>query len=234
MKKRTLVLLLCLALASVLAVDETLAQQASGLFRSLTHWLGDTLGIPQASPAELRVELESTSQGVLTPSHYPQDDFDWAQVGSGTALKTTWAHNAATEGAYVRICIAVKEVDVLHVRQEGDVSAYRTHVRKNVDVGGEKFTLYTYDYTAELLPGKTTPVITHRAALAKETTNAHIQQLGDDFVMAQSFAIQASAFKHLDDAGNPIPEDDQTTPPMRPETALDGALGPIADFNPFN
>lgn len=234
MKKRTLVLLLCLALVTLVAVDESFASQARGVFNSLTQWLGETLGLPQSKPEALSVQLESTSTGVLTPSNYPQDEFDWACATTGTALKSTWAENTAREGAYVRICIAVKEVEVLHLRQEGDDSAYRTCVRQHVDIGGEKFTIYTYDYRAELLPGEKTPVILHRAALAKETTNAHIQQLGDDFVMAQSFAIQASAFKQLDEQGNAIPKEDVTTPPMKPETALDMALGSMETFNPFN
>lgn len=234
MKKRTIVLLLCLALVTIVAVDDTFASQARGVFKSLTEWLGETLGLPKSQPDALEVSLQSTSTGVLTPSNYPQDEFDWAYAATGTAVKTTWAENTAREGAYVRICIAVKEVDVLHVRPEGDDSAYLTYVREHVDIGGEKFTLYTYDYRTELLPGQTTPEILHRAALAKETTNAHIQQLGNDFVQAQSFAIQASAFQMLDESGNQIAESDTSTSPMKPETALNMALGSIETFNPFN
>ncbi len=231
MKKRTLVLLLCLAMVSILAVDGTFAQQASGLFKSLTGWLGDTLGIPSADPAQLDVEIITGTSGILTPAHY-EGAFTWQKAGNAVVHKNTCVKNVQTETAFVRLCIAVKTADCLQMQLQS-VPADYAMATQSIRIAGEPFTLYTFDYTKALAMNEETPQILMDFALVKETTNEDLAALGNDFVQIQSYAVQASAFQQLDEYGNKIPENDTDTPSMSPGTALNSALGPIDRFNPF-
>ena len=47
-------------------------------------------------------------------------------------------------------------------------------------------------------------------------------------------AEQAKVLAKLDEQGKQIPDGDTTTPPMKPETALNSALGDRTTVNPFN
>lgn len=230
MKKRTLVLLLCMALAALVAVNDTLATEVVGVFNKLTNLLGDVLGNPTADPAALDVQIISNTDGVLSSAHY-EGGFAWEKVTP--VHKTTCVQNMQAEAAYVRICIAVKKADCLKYRLAGVPTGY-IKAEKQIAIGGEDFMLYTFDYNQQLKRGSRTPVITMDFALTKETTNEHVAALGTDFVQIKSFAIQASAFARLDENGNQIAKDDKTTQPMKPETALQYALGDIKAFNPFN
>lgn len=225
MKKKGLVLLVCLALVAIVGINDTMANSVQGWFKDLSAWLGDALGKPDANPQALNVELVSSTDGVLMPSHY-EDAFAWEKVMPVT--KTTYAHNIAEEAAFVRICISVKEDAVLKYRPP----VGQGYVTAAIPQSG--YTLYTFDYAATLAAGAKTPDITMQVALAKETNNDDLARIGTDFIKVSSFAIQASAFARLDENGSKIPDDDTTTPPMKPETALKNALGDMATFNPFN
>ena len=224
MKRKGLVLLLCLAMVLLLGVNNTLANSVQGWFKDLSTWLGDVLGKPDANPQELQVELISTTDGMLMPSHYPAE-FDWSLAKAVT--KTTYVENVAKEAAFVRICIAANTDKVLKYTPPTGSGYVMVTIPQN------GYTLYTFDYLAELPAGAKTPEITMKVALTKETDNADLARIGTDFVKVSSFAIQASAFAKLDEQGNKIPDDDAMTPPMKPETALKYALGDMATFNPF-
>ena len=231
MKKRTLALLLCIALVTLVAVNDTLAAEVVGAFNKLTDLLGDVLGNPSADPAALDVQIVSSTDGVLTPAHYA-DAFAWEKVTP--VQKTTCVQNVQSEAAFVRICIAVKQAECLKFRLAEVPEGYAVAQEKTITIGGKAFTLYTFDYQQKLAQNSSTPVITMDFALTKETTNEHLAALGTDFVQVRSFAIQASAFAKLDEAGNQIAKDDTTTQPMKPEIALQHALGDMESFNPFN
>lgn len=224
MKKKGLVLLVCLALVAIVGVNDTMANSVQGWFKDLSAWLGDALGKPAANPRALQVELVTSTDSVLIPSHYT-GDFAWEKVKPAT--KTTYAQNVADEAAFVRICIAVKEDAVLKYRPPVGLGYVTATIPQN------GYTLYTFDYADTLAAGAKTPDITMQVALAKETDNDDLARIGTDFIKVSSFAIQASAFAKLDENGEKIPDDDTTTPPMRPETALKNAVGPMESFNPF-
>ena len=223
MKKKGLVLLVCLALVAIVGVNDTMANSVQGWFKDLSAWLkGD--GFP-TTDTTLQVELVSAADGVLIPSHYA-DLFAWEKVNPVT--HTTYVKNVADEAAFVRICIAVKEDAVLKYQPPvGQGYVTRTIPQKG-------YTVYTFDYADKLASGAKTPDITMQVALTKETDNEDLARIGTDFIKVQSFAIQASAFAKLDEQGKQIPDGDTTTPPMKPETALNSALGDRATFNPFN
>lgn len=223
MKKKGLVLLVCLALVAIVGVNDTMANSVQGWFKDLSAWLkGD--GLPTTG-ATLQVELVSAADGVLIPSHY-EDPFAWEKVNPVT--HTTYVQNVADEAAFVRICIAVKEDAVLKYQPPvGQGYVTRTIPQKG-------YTVYTFDYADTLAAGAKTPDITMQVALTKETDNEDLARIGTDFIKVQSFAIQASAFAKLDEQGKQIPDGDTTTLPMKPETALNSALGDRATFNPFN
>ena len=222
MKKKGLVLLLCLALVALVGINDTVATTVQGWFKDLTALLqGD--GNPTTA-ATLDVELVSSTDGMLIPSHYDAP-FAWEKVKPVT--KTTYAENVAQEAAFVRVSIWVKTDAVLKYTPptgNGFVTA---------TIAADGYTVYNFDYTGSLARGAQTPAITMQVALTKETNNDDLARLGTDFVKVQSFAIQASAFAKLDEQGSKIPDDDTTTPPMKPETALKNALGDVGTFNPF-
>lgn len=223
MKKRALVLLVCVALAALVAVNDTLATAVQG-------WFNTVFGNAPTTGDALDVEIVSSTTGVLTPAHYA-DGFAWSKVTP--VQKTTCVRNVQEEAAFVRICIAVKQADCLKARLPAVPEGY-INAEKQIAIGGAAFTLYTFDYQQQLTQGSSSPAITMDFALTKETTNEHLAALGTDFVQVKSFAIQASAFAKLDENGNQIANDDTTTQPMKPETALQHALGDINTFNPFN
>ena len=225
MKKKGLVLLVCLALVAIVGVNDTMANSVQGWFKDLSAWLGDALGKPDVNPQSLDVELVSAADGVLIPSHY-EDTFAWEKVNSVT--HTTYVQNVADEAAFVRICIAVKEDAVLKYQPP----VGQGYVTRTISQKG--YTVYTFDYADKLASGAKTPDITMQVALTKETDNEDLARIGTDFIKVQSFAIQASAFAKLDEQGKQIPDGDTTTPSMKPETALNSALGDRATFNPFN
>ena len=222
MKKKGLVLLLCLALVALVGVNDTVATTVQGWFKDLTALLQGN-GKPTTG-ATLDVELVSSTDGMLIPSHY-DGPFAWEKVKPVT--KTTYAENVAAEAAFVRVSIWVKTDAVLkYTPPTGSDFVTAT-------IAADGYTVYHFDYTGTLARGAKTPAITMQVALTKETDNNDLARLGTDFVKVQSFAIQASAFAKLDEQGNKIPDDDTTTPPMKPETALKTALGDAATFNPF-
>lgn len=230
MKKKGLVLLVCLALVAIVGVNDTMANSVQGWFKDLSAWLGDALGKPDVNPQSLDVELVSAADGVLIPSHYA-DPFAWEKVNPVT--HTTYVQNVAdeaafVEAAFVRICIAVKEDSVLKYQPP----VGQGYVTRTISQKG--YTVYTFDYADTLAAGAKTPDITMQVALTKETDNEALARIGTDFIKVQSFAIQASAFAKLDEQGKQIPDGDTTTPSMKPETALNSALGDRATFNPFN
>lgn len=225
MNKKGLVLLLCLALVALVAVNDTLAAKVGNVFRNIYDALGNLIDTPQPTNGTLNVDIVSTTDAVLIPSHY-EDPFAWEKVNPVT--KTTYAQNTAEETAFVRICIAVKTDDVLRYQPPVGLG----YVTATIPQKG--YTVYTFDYTGTLEKGAKTPEITMQVALTKETNNDDLARLGNDFIKVQSFAIQASAFANLDENGNRIPDNDNTTKPMKPETALNNALGDRASFNPFN
>ena len=225
MKKKGLVLLVCLALVAIVGVNDTMANSVQGWFKDLSAWLGDALGKPDVNPQSLDVELVSAADGVLIPSYY-EEPFAWEKVNPVT--HTTYVQNVADEAAFVRICIAVKEDAVLkHQPPVGQGYVARTIPQKG-------YIVYTFDYADKLASGTKTPDITMQVALTKETDNEDLARIGTDFIKVQSFAIQASAFAKLDEQGKQIPDGDTTTPPMKPETALNSALGDRTTFSPFN
>ena len=225
MKKKGLVLLVCLALVAIVGVNDTMANSVQGWFKDLSTWLGGALGKPDVNPQSLDVELVSAANGVLIPSHYA-DPFDWEKVNPVT--HTTYVQNVADEAAFVRICIAVKEDAVLKYQ----LPVGQGYVTRTISQKG--YTVYTFDYADKLASGAKTPDITMQVALTKETDSEDLARIGTDFIKVQSFAIQASAFAKLDEQGKQIPDGDTTTPSMKPETALNSALGDRATFNPFN
>ena len=225
MKKKGLVLLVCLALVAIVGVNDTMANSVQGWFKDLSAWLGDALGKPDVNPQSLDVELVSAADGVLIPSHY-EDPFAWEKVNPVT--QTTYVQNVADEATFVRICIAVPEDAVLKY----PLPVGRGYVTATIPQEG--YTVYTFDYADTLAAGAKTPDITMQVALTKETDNEDLARIGTDFIKVQSFAIQASAFAKLDEQGKQIPDGDTTTPPMKPETALNSALGDRTTFSPFN
>ncbi len=224
MKKKGLVLLVCLALVAIVGVNDTMANSVQGWFKDLSAWLGDALGKPDVNPQSLDVELVSAADGVLIPSHYA-DPFAWEKVNPVT--HTTYVQNVADEAAFVRICIAVKEDAVLKYQ----LPVGRGYVTATIPQKG--YTVYTFDYANKLASSEKTPDITMQVALAKETDNDDLARIGTDFIKVSSFAIQASAFAKLDENGEKITEQSEDKTPMSPQTALNGALGDRASFNPF-
>lgn len=228
MKKRTLALLLCIALVTLVAVNDTLATTVQGWFNDLTQWLTDD-GRPTTGDA-LQVDVVSDSgKQILTPSHY---DGDFPGIDKVSAVtNTTYAKNTAGEDAFVRLCMFVKKDKVLK-HSDPVFSAADYVYYENDQLDG--YTLYVFDYKHTLGKQERTPEITIKVALTKETTNDDLQRLGMDFLKVQSFAIEADAFAQLNEKGEKITDQSADKTPMKPETALRYALDDIKSFNPFN
>ena len=236
MKKRTLALLLCIALVTLVAVNDTLATEVGNIFKTIVDSLGNVLDVPTADKTQLDVDLISTTDGVLIPAHY-DGDFSWDKVSGVVAHKYTSVQNTKAEAAYVRICIAVREADCLKFRlaavPEGN-DGYDFDPPQNITISGKAFTLYTFDYQQLLTQGSSTPVITVDFALIKDTDNDDLAALGTDFVQVKSFAIQADAFVQMDEQGKQLRDANNQPVLMSASDALEMALGSIATFNPFN
>ena len=219
MKKKSLILLLCLALVVTLAVNGTFAQELQNVVDSVVQYFRNVAGLePPTTSADFQVKLVSSSSGVLTPA--------------GSVDTEVCVQNAAKEDAYVRLCIAVKQSDKLTFQLANVDSAYSL-TTATVTIAKEAFTLYTLDYKTALAAGASTPKIKLTAALDSSTTNEDIEALGSDFLRMQTFAIQASAFMQLDENGNKITAESTDKTPMSPLTALQTAMGAASIFNPF-
>lgn len=228
MKKKGLILLVCLALVSTLAVNGTFATELGNIFKDLTEWLGENLGKPATDANTLDVKLVSESTGILAPSHYAEDIFSWDKA-SGIVEHETHVENLKDESAYVRICIAVRKMEgILYARVQlaEDFTAFPTKNQKLpiVTIQGKEFYLYTFDYNAAVTKEKPSSTIEMAFALDKNTTNEDIVDLGEDFIQVQSFAIQADVFKKTENG-----EEKQ----MSATEALTEALGSINEFNPY-
>ena len=232
MKKRTLALLLCIALVTLVAVNDTLATEVGNVFKNIVDSLGKVLDVPTADKTQLDVKLVSTTDGVLTPAHY-DGDFSWEKVSGAVAHKYTSVQNTEEKAAFVRICIAVREADCLQFRLAAVPEGY-DRAEKEITIGGKAFTLYTFDYQQQLTQGSSTPVITMDFALTKDTDNDDLAALGTDFVQVKSFAIQADAFVQTDAQGKQLRDANNQPVLMSASEALEMALGSIANFNPFN
>lgn len=226
MSKKVMLVLLSVALVTIIAVNETLANEVAGAVKNLFKAITGLVEGPTSNADAFEVEIISTSDKVLAPSNYSGDELDFA-TASSVVTSTTCVVNKRQADAYVRICIAMKKDEVLRHQGPGfDSGAYL--LSSTTDLDG--YTLYVLDYQGVLAGGQSTPPITMKAALTKETDNEDMARLGDSVMQVEAFAIEKAAFDHLNTNGETRKPDEEAPTPAQ---ALTMALGDISTFNPF-
>lgn len=230
MKKKGLILLLCLALVSVLAVNGTFAQEAETLFKNLVQTLGEVFGMPEKDESKLRIEILTSENPVLLPANYPGElPQNWESL-PGTVMQTISAVNRSTVSeefdgsAYVCLAVAVKQHGLLHTMLMAE-PGYTALASRPIQIGGEAFNMVVFCYDSKLAANAELPRITLKMLLEKTADNTDMAALGANCVQVKALAVDTRPF---DPAVN-----QQITKVYTPFEALDEALG-LSTFNPFN
>lgn len=230
MKKKGLILGLCLALVSVLAVNGTFALEAEKLFKNLVHTLGEAFGVPTEDESKLRIEILTSENPLLLPAGYPGElPADWETL-NGTVTQRISAVNKSTVSedfdgsAYVVLAVAVKQHDLLHTKLTAENGLTALAPRK-IHIGGETFDMVVFCYDGKLPVNAELPRITLKMLLEKTADNTDMAELGTNCVQVKALAVDTRPF---DPAVN-----QQLTKVYTPFEALDEALG-LNTFNPFN
>lgn len=244
MKKKAMILAVCLALVGMLAVNGTLAQTVEGIFQTITTALG-LVDAPERDETQLDVSLVShyrqggqlvqgsTSQSLVPMAH------DWetkvaTTVGGATyqlwdaaALdKFTAVKNVGSDGdkdAYFRLAFAVDAN--IHSKLKlnfTDDACYAWTDWTDISIGGRPFKMIVATYTKALAPGQVSPPVLLQVAMDKSATNEDYAKISSDFLQIKAMAVDADA----------LVNDEQTPRPSAEETL--NATIPLNDgFNPF-
>lgn len=230
MKKKGLILVLCLALVSVLAVNGTFAQEAENLFKNLVHTLGEAFGVPVTDEGKLRIEIKTSENPLLLPAGYPGElPADWENL-KGTVSQTISAVNKSTSSeefdgsAFVCLAVAVKQHELLHTKLMAE-PGYTALASRPIQIGGEAFNMVVFCYDSKLAVNAELPRITLKLLLEKTADNTDMAELGANCVQVKALAVDTRPF---DPAVN-----QQITKAYTPFEALNEALG-LNTFNPFN
>lgn len=255
MKKRTLLVLVCLAMVCMVAVNGTLAQEIEKTFQNVVGFVSGLFGAPEADTELLEVKLsyqkrsgsalvEMNESPVLYPSTYPAD-FSWDQlvdvtIGGytyrlwddrklrGAMDKFTSVTNVRTEDAYLRVAFAVKK----------NAAADRVvHVNFNEDLSAFDIT----DWRDVTIDGQAyrMKIFTYRKALkAGESTPPMLLQVAiDSSATNEDFTAIGNDFLRVNamaiQAGAFTTEVNGEKVQMSYQEALDMAL-PLDTITPFH
>lgn len=245
MKKKAMILAVCLALVGMLAVNGTLAQTVEGIFQTITTALGIANPNPERDETQLDVSLVShyrqggqlvqgsTSQSLVPMAH------DWetkvaTTVGGATyqlwdaaALDkfTAVANHSPEKDAYFRIAFAVDAniFDKLQLNFNTTEGSFVWEEDwRDVTIGSRPFKMMVVTCTEALEPGAVSPPALLQVAMDKSATNEDYARIGSDFLQVKVMAVDADA----------LVTDEQ---PLRPsaEDTLNATV-PLNDgFNPF-
>jgi len=223
--KKVFLLVLCLALAGLLAVNGTFAlpnaDEVSEWFQDLRHLIGEALGLPTADKTQFDVSLVYSDNG-QTAALMPGDN-----LRHSVAV----ANGSESSPAYFRIAIAVQESAWNHmtVQASGDRYAWLDEWR-DIEIGDRSFKMMIATCKDELPVGETSAAVQLDVSMDLSITTEQMEQIDADFLQIQVLAVDANAFEDAKTSGKIIAAYDQTWA----EAVLDQAL-PIdsAEFNPF-
>ena len=215
MKKKAMILAVCLALVGMLAVNGTLAQTVEGIFQTITFALG-LVDAPERDETQLDVSLVShyrqggqlvqgsTSQSLVPMAH------DWEkkvainvggttyQLWEAAALdKFTAVKNVGSNGdkdAYFRLAFAVDAN--IHSKLKlnfTDDTCYAWTDWTDISIGGRMFKMIVATYTEALAPGQVSPPALLQVAMDKSATNEDYAKISSDFLQIKAMAVDADA-----------------------------------------
>lgn len=254
MRKRTLLVLVCLAMVCMVAVNGTLAQEIGKTFQNVVGFVTGLFGAPEADAERLQVQLtyqkRSGNQLVPlneTPVLYPAGTvpgFSWddrvdVQLDGrtyklwddtrlfGAMDKFTSVTNTRAEAAYLRVAFAVKKNDAV---------SRLVHINFNDDTSAFDVS----DWTDITIDGQPYAMIvyTYRGALAQgESTPPMLLQVAiDSSATNADFAAIGNDFLQINamavQASAFTKKVGEEEVPMTYAEALDAAL-PLDSFTPF-
>ena len=247
MRKKAIIVAVCLVLVGFLAVNGTLAQELENIFKTIANIAN---GTPENNETQLKVVLvnqdrngNAVSDTTLYPVHCA-DDYDWAtvptNVNSGTydlwdSTKVTGAldkfvrvQNVSTgEGAKdACFCLAFAVDAQIFSKLKLNFNRSSDYLWeddwRDITIEGRPYKMMIATYTDALAPNAISSPALLQLALQKDVRNADLAGLGQDFLRTMVMAVDADT---LTPEGAPRPDVLET---------LDTTL-PINEitFNPF-
>lgn len=206
--KKLLILVLCLSLAGLLAVNGTFAMSdVSSAFQKLTDFLGD-LGMPQHGGNKIDVQIisDNTPQ-ILSPGT--------------SATRTVYVKNQGSDPAYFRFAIAVQydEETWNDLTIAFNTEGYSVSDWTEISVSNTPYRMKVFTYEQALGSDSASPEIAMTVSMKADVTSEQLARYRSDFIQMKVLAIETDSFKKND-------------VPMSASDALNMAL-PLQSFNPF-
>ena len=210
MKKKAMILAVCLALVGMLAVNGTLAQTVEDIFQTITTALG--LEAPERDETKLDVSLVShyrqggqlvqgsTSQSLVPMAH--NWDVKVATTVGGAAYQlwdaaaidkfTAVANRSPQKDAYFRIAFAVDANIYCKLKLNfTDDTCYFWSDWVDISIGGRPFKMIVATYTQALEHGQVSPPSLLQVAMDKSATNEDYAKISNDFLQIKVVAVDA-------------------------------------------
>ena len=242
MKKKAMILAVCLVLVGLLAVNGTLAQTVEDIFVTITTKLG--INAPQRDEAQLDVALvayhrqgdalvQGSGSQALMPMSCNWDEKVATSVGgttydlwpTGALDKFSAVKNSSpTKDAVFRMAFAVDAYIYGKLQLNFTKNkAYQWSKWKEISIDGRDFMMIVATYTGVLRPGEVSPPVLLQVGMDKSATNEHYARLSSDFLQIQALAVDADA----------LVTDSETPRPSAVET-LNTTMPLNEGFNPFD
>lgn len=247
MRKKAIVVAVCLVLVGFLAVNGTLAQELGNIFKTIAKIAN---GAPTSNETLLKVELVNqdryghTLTNINLSPVYCADGYNWVrkQTNVGGQVYPLWdaaevqgaqdkfvrVQNAATgvdaKDACFRVAFAVdaRIFDKLMLNFNDDEINFEWSDWRGITIDGRAYQMIIATYQQFLKPGEFSPPALLQVALSRNVSSADLANLDQNFLRTMVMAVDADTL---------TPEGD--TRPRAIDT-LDTTL-PIDEitFNPF-
>jgi len=208
MKKKTMLLAVCLILAGLLAVNGTFASEFGKWFQTVVGLLDPA---PEENAEAFRVSLNTPTGEQMQLN--PGSTIDYAVTASNLSEEAT---------AYFRVAVALQTAAFDHITIERNEDDYIwTDGWSDIKIGTDDYKLIVGTYPQELRAGPPpSPAAIERVSMASVLTNEQLAAIRPDFLKMKVLAIKKEDF---------VVDGKQ----LEAEDALDMALPIVPNFNPF-
>lgn len=217
MRKKAIIVAVCLVLVGFLAVNGTLAQELGNIFKTIANIAN---GTPENNETQLKVVLVNQDRNGIAVSDttlypvYCADDYDWATVPtnvnsgtydlwdstqvSGVLDKFVRVQNVSTgEGAKdacFRLAFAVdaqifSKLKLNFNRSSGDYLWENDW--RGITIDGRAYQMIIATYQQVLEPGEVSPPALLQVALSRNVSSADLANLDQNFLRTMVMAVDA-------------------------------------------
>ena len=216
MRKKAIIVVVCLALVGFLAVNGTLAQELENIFSTIADMVK---GNPESNETLLNVVLlnedrngNPVSDMTLYPAHYA-DDYDWVPEPTSVNAVTHYLWNStqvngaldkfvrvknasAGEGAkdaYFRLAFAVDAqiFSKLKLNFNRSEDYCWENDWRDITIDGRPYKMIIATYQSALTPGDISSPALLQVALTSDVRNADLDNVDQHFLRAMVMAVDA-------------------------------------------